>query len=144
MYGREEIENTLSRFMNSFDLKDWLAMAGVLAPTLHVDYSDLRGDPPMDLDANDYIKLRVEALQHLSTQHLLTNLDVRTTADSASVDATCLIFRSDGNRRFDSHVFYTFALVRLAGNWRISGIKQRLLWSEGDPTLHKGAALRRS
>ena len=46
MPAREEIENTLNRFMNSFDLKDWALMVDLLEPTIHIDYSDLRGGPP--------------------------------------------------------------------------------------------------
>ena len=137
---REEIENTLNRFMNSFDLKDWATMASILEPTIRVDYSDLRGGSPREISAADYVNARVEALQHHSTQHLLSNIDVAAADGSASVNASCVIFRSDGAKQFDSHAFYTFSLVRLGSVWRIAAITQRILWNEGDPTIHKGAA----
>jgi SnoaL-like domain len=74
MSTREEIENALNRFMNSFDLKDWATMASVLEPTIRVDYSDLRGGPLEEISAAEYVNARVDALQHLSTQHLLSNI----------------------------------------------------------------------
>jgi len=138
MSDREQIENTLNRFMNSFDLKDWAVMRGLLEPTIQIDYSDLRGGPATDVSSDEYVRLRAEALQHLSTQHLLTNLDVVMSDGSASVGATCMIHRSDGTRHFNSHAVYTFSLAMSGGAWRISGIKQRILWNEGDPTIHKG------
>jgi len=138
MSPRDEIQNTLSRFMNSFDLKDWASLRDLLEPTLEVDYSDLRGEPATELSADEYVRRRAEALQHLSTQHLLANLDVVTSGSSATVGASCMIHRSDGAKHFDSHAFYTFSLSMTGGSWRISAIKQRILWSEGDPTIHRG------
>lgn len=140
MSAHEEIENTLSRFMNSFDLKDWTALASVLEPTIRADYSDLRGALPREISAADYVGARVEALQHLCTQHLLGNIDVVTEDGTALVNATCLILRTDGEKQFNSHAFYTFSLVCSGGVWRISGIKQRILWNDGDPSIHKGTA----
>jgi hypothetical protein len=138
MSTREEIENTLNRFMNSFDLKDWALMGNLLEPTIQVDYSDLRGGPETEISAAEYVRARAEALQHLSTLHLLTNCDIATSDTSALADAACMICRSDGTRHFNSHAFYTFSL-KLRGNaWKISAIKQRILWNEGDPSIHKG------
>ena len=138
MSTREEIENTLNRFMNSFDLKDWALMANLLEPTIGVDYSDLRGGPATEISAAEYVKARAESLQHLSTQHLLTNCEVATSDSSASVGATCMIYRSDGPRHFNSHAFYTFSPTLSGSAWKISAIKQRILWNEGDPSIHKG------
>jgi uncharacterized phosphosugar-binding protein len=138
MPAREEIENILNRFMNSFDLKDWTMMVNLLEPTIQVDYADLRGGPATEITAAEYAKARAEGLRHLSTQHLLTNCDIVTSDGAASADATCMIFRSDGARHFNSHAFYTFSLVLRGHSWRISAIKQRILWNEGDPSIHKG------
>jgi hypothetical protein len=66
MSTRDEIENTLNRFMNSFDLKAWAVMASLLEPTIHVDAA---------LDS------------------------------SASVGASCIIYRSDGATHFTSQRF---------------------------------------
>lgn len=144
MTDREQVATTLNRFMNCFDLKDWRLMAELLAPTIATDYADLRGSSPAQIAADDYVRARCEALQQLATQHLLTNLDIVVSDTSASASANCMIYRSDGSRHFNSHAFYVFGLRVADGAWRISSITQRILWNEGDPTLHKGAGGARS
>ena len=44
---------------------DWDALRGCLADELRVDYSDLRGDPPRDLAAEEYVLAREEGLAGL-------------------------------------------------------------------------------
>ena len=139
MSAREEIENALNRFMNSFDLKDWAVMTSLLEPIIHIDYSDFRGVPAADISAEEYVRDRAERLQHYSTQHLLTNLDIEALDGSASAGASCAVYRSDGTKHFNSHAFYNFSLTKRGDSWRIAAIKQRIFWNEGDPTLHKGA-----
>ncbi|MGH8689117.1 MAG: nuclear transport factor 2 family protein [Burkholderiales bacterium] len=139
MTDHEQIANTLSRFMNCFDLKDWKLMEELLAPTVKVDYADLRGGPPSSISSREYAKLRSEALQELATHHVLANLDIEALDDAATVSASCLIFRSDGSKSFNSHAFYRFTLSEKDGAWRIAAITQRILWNEGDPSIHKGA-----
>jgi hypothetical protein len=48
-----EIQSVLSRFMNSFDLKDWAQMRSTLATVLSVDYSSLRGEEMTPEGSND-------------------------------------------------------------------------------------------
>ena len=140
MSESDEIRNALSRFMNSFDLADWGAMADQLEPTIDVDYSDLRGEPPARVSAADYVRSRAEALRDLSTHHLLANTEIRVDGSSASVNASCMVWRSNGASRFDSHAFYRFALVKRGVRWKIAAIAQKIFWSDGDPGLHRSAA----
>jgi SnoaL-like domain len=139
MSERGRVENTVNRFMNSFDLKDWRVMKEMLADELRIDYSDLRGEPESVVSANDYVQARRRALEHLSTHHLIANLDVAIDGEDALVHASCMIYRTDGATPFNSHAFYTFVLRRIADGWRIAGIKQKILWNEGSSAIHKGA-----
>ncbi|MGH7290386.1 MAG: nuclear transport factor 2 family protein, partial [Myxococcota bacterium] len=86
----------------------------------------------------EFVRTRSEALQELATHHVLTNLEIETLDGAATVSASCLIFRSDGAKTFNSHAFYRFALIAVSGSWRISAITQRILWNEGDAAIHKG------
>jgi SnoaL-like domain len=140
MTSHEEVANTLNRFMNCFDLKDWRSMAELLEATIQIDYSDLRGEAPAEVTADEYVRARSEALQELSTHHQLTNLDISLSEGSASAAASCMIYRRQGAKVFDSHAFYRFRLGISDGAWRISAISQRILWNEGDSTIHKGAS----
>jgi hypothetical protein len=139
MSNHDEIANTLNRFMNCFDLKDWRLMAELLEGTIKIDYADLRGAPPAEVTADEYVRSRSEALQVLATHHQLTNLDIEVSESTASVAGSCMIHRRQGEKTFNSHAFYRFQLGRSAGVWKISAISQRILWNEGDSTIHKGA-----
>ena len=139
MSNHDEVANTLNRFMNCFDLKDWRLMAGLLEETIDIDYADLRGGPPAEVTAAEYVRARSDALQALETHHQLTNLDIDASESAASVGASCMIHRRQGEKTFNSHAFYRFRLSRSSGVWRISAISQRILWNEGDATIHKGA-----
>ena len=62
MTDSEEIKNTLNRFINSFDLKDWGPMANKLEPRVRIDYAYLRGDPLTEVGATEYLTSRSEAI----------------------------------------------------------------------------------
>ena len=96
------------------------------------------GGAPTEVTAEDYVRARSDALQALSTHHQLTNLVIDVSEGSASAEASCMIHRRKGDKRFDSHAFYRFRLGSSNGVWRISEISQRILWNEGDATIHKG------
>jgi hypothetical protein len=143
MSDRDEIANVLNRFMNCFDLKDWDLMAKLLDASILIDYSALRGEGPKEVTSDEYVRTRSEALQDLSTHHQLTNLDIAASVSSASVAASCMIHRRRGDKSFNSHAYYTFRLGKSDGVWKISAIVQRILWNEGDSTIHAGTQRKR-
>jgi hypothetical protein len=134
----DTVEGAIARFANCFDVKDWAGLEALLTEEVALDYSALRGEVGTVTRAA-YVARRRTALEALATQHLLTNLEVFRAGDSASCRAAGIIYRRAGERRFDSHVLYDFGLVRGPDGWRIAAIKQAVLWSEGDPSLHSGA-----
>jgi len=137
--ARLAVQQTLSRFMNCFDRKDWNGMAALLADPVHVDYFDLRGDAPRSIAAAEFVAARRVALQTIATQHLISNFDVDVRDPTADVQASCVIFRRDGAKHFTSHAIYAFRLERRADRWAIATIKQTILWNDGDAALHRGA-----
>ncbi len=134
----EEISRIVGRFGNCFDLKDWSGLEALLAERVEVDYSDLRGERDI-VSRADYTRRRRNALADLDTHHLLSNLEIEAQGDRATCRASGLIQRRRGERSFDSHVVYVFRLERRSPSWCICGIQQKVLWSEGDPTIHAGA-----
>lgn len=133
----DEIARIISRFANSFDLKDWQALEDLLTERLEVDYSDLRGERTT-LSRRDYVAKRRNALESLDTHHLLSNAEIELSGDSATCRISGLIQRRRGERFFHSHVVYLFRLERRAHSWRISAITQKVLWNEGDSNIHTG------
>jgi hypothetical protein len=133
------VQRTLSRFMNCFDRKDWVGMTPLLADSIHVDYSDLRGEAPRTIAATEFVEARRSALHAIDTHHLIGNFDVEVHGPSADARASCVIFRRNAAAHFTSHAMYAFRLERRADGWTIAAIKQTILWNDGDASVHSGA-----
>ena len=139
MSAEDDIRKSIARFANSFDLKDWALMESVLAEDLTVDYSDLRGDPPTEVSAREYVQARREALDALDTPHIIANLEITIDGKQASVEASSMIFRTLDGLVFNTHARYHFRLFQDQDRgWVIDRIKQTVLWNEGDPGIHGG------
>ena len=137
-FAMQEIINTVNRFANAFDQKDWGALGAVLSDSVELDYLDLRGDKET-VTRNRYVESRKAALQELETQHLMSNHVVEVGNDNAVCTASALIYRRQGEEYFNSHAVYRFELTATGAQWSISAIKQRILWNEGNPEIHSGA-----
>jgi len=134
-----KIQQVISRFANSFDLKDWGGLEACFSEAIYTDYSDLRGTAPETLAASEYVKLRREALDHLKLHHLVSNFEIELSdSNNAICKASMIVWRKSDEEDFSTHCFYTFQLTK-SDNWKISGITQKVLWSEGTSSIHKGA-----
>lgn len=138
-----ELQDLVARFANSFDLKQWDDLAQCLTPTLHTDYSDLRGTPPETLSREEFVEQRRSALHDLQTHHLSGNLEVAVSGESASLKVSMMIHRrSATGETLTTHCLYFFGAVREQGAWRIGSIRQKVLMSYGQPAIHTGIAKR--
>ena len=135
----EAIIKLLSKFANSFDLKDWQTLESTIADTIECDYQDLRGESET-YSKSEYVSLRKQALGHLKTQHLFANLEITIDAEYAVCQLNAIIYRQDNaGKQFNSHAVYRFHLIQLQSNeWKIEKIKQSILWNEGDSSIHPG------
>ena len=125
----------------ALDVKDWVAYRGCFTDEIETDYSDLRGEPPQIVKADDFVALRRTALDRLKTLHLSANHLVTVDGDRATCVSAAIIhrFRPEDGERFDTYCAYTHALVRAGGGWRIIKIKQTVYWNTGNPDIHGGA-----
>jgi 3-phenylpropionate/cinnamic acid dioxygenase small subunit len=128
----------------ALDVKDWVAYRGCFTDEIETDYSDLRGEPPQIVKADDFVALRRTALDRLKTLHLSANHLVTVDGDRATCVSAAIIhrFRPEDGERFDTYCAYTHALVRAGGGWRIIKIKQTVYWNTGNPDIHGGARRR--
>lgn len=138
---RLAIQEVIARFANSFDLKDWSGLQSCFTESIFTDYSDLRGTPPETITAADYVRSRREALDSLKLHHLVSNYEIDfTDTNSATCRASMMVWRKSDVEEFTSHCFYVFQLKRLeTGDWKISGITQRVFWNDGNSSVHRGA-----
>jgi hypothetical protein len=143
LIARDEIRATVIRFATSLDLKDWPRCRSCFIDQIYTDYSDLRGDPPAIVSADDFVELRRRALSDLLTHHVSTNHSIELNGDEATCVSSMIIFRRVPNEpaetAFDTHCVYTHTLVRTSDGWKISKVKQKILWNTGDPRIHAGA-----
>ncbi|WP_131780963.1 nuclear transport factor 2 family protein [Legionella gresilensis] len=132
------ISNVLFKFANSFNLKDWAGLVSTLMDQVDCDYKDLRGKTD-SYTKTEYVNSRKEALSHLKTQHLFSNLEIRCEKEYSYCRLSAVIYRQDKDgKKFNSHVIYNFELTRLFNNeWKIHKIKQVVLWNEGDSTIYR-------
>ena len=138
---RMAVSDVVLQFARSLDIKDWEACRRCFTDEIETDYSDLRGEPPARVTADDFVAKRRAALQHLKTLHLSTNHLVMVEGERATCISTAVIHRlrpGDGER-FDTYCAYTHTLVRTAAGWKIAKVKQTVHWNTGNPDVHAGA-----
>ena len=135
------IQAVIARFANSFDLKDWDGLQACFPESIFTDYADLRGTPPETITASEYVRLRRESLDALKLHHLVSNYEIDfADANSATCRASMMVWRNNDVEVSASHCFYTFQLKRLeTGDWKISGITQKIFWNDGSSSAQKGA-----
>lgn len=126
----------LGRFASSLDRKDWAGLEDLLSEEIAVDY-ELRGQQGT-LSRAEYVHQRRDTLSGLETHHLLGNYEIDIDGEAAVCSASAVIFRRKDADVFHSHVLYHFRLRRHDDVWRISAIAQRVLFNEGDPSIHSG------
>ncbi|MDE2746393.1 MAG: nuclear transport factor 2 family protein [Chloroflexota bacterium] len=135
----EEVSTLICRFQRAFDQQDWAALRDCLDDEIYVDYSSFRGTEPTHVSAEEYVTLRQEALSDLVMQHNHSNLTLSLESDgraSASCNYQIYRFEADGDRHFHSWGTYDFGLARRSGGWKLYSVTQRLLKSEGEPSIH--------
>ena len=134
------IQQVIARFANSFDMKDWDGLRSCFTESIFTDYSDLRGTPPETVSAADYVRLRRESLDHLKLHHLVSNYEIDfPSSSSATCRASMMVWRRSETDEFTTHCVYNFQLTNADGEWKISGITQKVLWNDGKASIHSGA-----
>lgn len=137
---RGKIQEVIARFSNSFDVKDWSGLESCFTASLYTDYGDLRGTPPETVKARDYVASRRKALDPLKLHHLVSNYEIKFLDENrAACRASMIVWRKTETEEFTSHCVYEFQLTKQESQWKISGITQKVLWSEGTASIHKGA-----
>ena len=133
------IQQVIARFATSFDLKDWNGLQACFTESIYTDYSDLRGTPPQTISAVDYVKSRRESLDQLKLHHLVSNYEIDfPDTGIATCRASMVVWRKSETEEFITHCVYTFQLVQQSGEWKITGVTQKVLWNDGKTSIHSG------
>jgi hypothetical protein len=140
LLDRAEIGEVVSRFATALDQQDWPLFRSCFTDEIEVDYSDFRREPPAVVSADTFVSQRCEGLEGLTTQHLSTNHIITVEGNSATCTSCAVIHRrrqrDAKHDALDTHGYYTHTLTRTAEGWKICKVRQRVLWSSGDPQVH--------
>lgn len=140
---RQAIVDTVVRWAQALDAKDWAGARSCFTDEVETDYTDLRGPGPTRVQADAFVELRRQALGRLKTHHVSTNHLVTLDGDQATCQSAMLIHRLDPSREtdntFDTLAHYTHTLVRTLQGWKITRVQQSIAWNRGNPTIHAGA-----
>jgi len=90
---RAAVSDVVLGFARSLDIKDWEACRRCFLDEIETDYSDLRGEPPSRVKADDFVAKRRAALERLKTLHLSTNHLVTVDGDRATCVSAAVIHR---------------------------------------------------
>jgi SnoaL-like domain len=144
---RTKIIDIIVGVANAIDAKDWQKLRSYLANEINIDYFEFRGEPPGQITAEEYIQQRVSGLAGLKTLHISTNHEVTIRGNSAECKSVYRIYRLDPTReceenRLDTGGNYIHQLTQIDGYWRITAIKQTVVFITGNRQVH--GALRNS
>ena len=141
LLDRAAVIDVVLGFARALDAKDWAACRRCFMDEIETDYSDLRGEPPSTVKADDFVALRRTALERLTTLHLSANHLVTVEGDRATCVSASVIHRvrPEDGERFDTYCAYTHGLARTASGWKIRTVKQTVYWNTGNPEIHAGA-----
>ncbi|WP_217575672.1 nuclear transport factor 2 family protein [Streptomyces sp. GbtcB7] len=137
LVDRTEISETITRYFNALDLRDWPAMRATLYDTLELDFSELFGDPRAVIDSDAFIEFGrplmggFRATQHISPNHVIT-ID----GDGDSAEATAYMYAwhavdaPDGvENTYTLRGSYDISMRRTEDGWRMSRLCMHV-WDE--------------
>jgi ketosteroid isomerase-like protein len=133
LVDRQAVVDTIVRYAQALDAKDWAAARACFADEVEAEYADLRGTGPERLTADAFVELRRRALEPLQTHHLSASHLVTLDGDRATCVSATLIHRRDPARArdatFDTLAHYTHGLARTPDGWRITRVRQIVAWN---------------
>lgn len=139
LLARQDVVDLLVRFGRALDDHDWDAYRNCLTPTVRVDYGEATGLPAVDADADEWTRFVRACVEPQLTVHYYTNFVVTFPSGDR---ATCRLnhmscHRMDTRSGASTYVqfgTYEAGLVHKE-EWRISSLRHRLRWAEGNPSL---------
>lgn len=137
---REQVIDTILRFARSLDIQDWVMCRACFTNELETDYSDLRGEPPSIVKADEFVAKRKSGLEGLKTLHVSTNHLVTMEGEEAICTSNAVIYRfaphlAEDNA-FHTYCIYTHRLRKMDKDWKICAVKQTVVANVGNPLVH--------
>jgi hypothetical protein len=141
---RIAISETIVRYFDSLDLRDWAAMRSTLAETIEVDFSELFGDPCATQASDDFVEFArqvltgFDATQHISPNHTVT-VDGDRAAAAAGMYAWHKLSEDGATRTFTLRGRYDIGMVRAGDGWRMESLHMHVWDEAGDKDVFAAA-----
>lgn len=145
---RVEISESIGRFAQSADSRDWEGLISLFTEEVYLDYSSLTGQEPDREGARDLVEEWSAVLGNLdATQHFVGPPTVTIDADEATAvayfQAQHRLHNVTGGEKWTLGGRYDFAFERADGGWKISGLTMSAMWGEGNENIMTLAVARR-
>jgi 3-phenylpropionate/cinnamic acid dioxygenase small subunit len=137
---RDDVVDTLYRFAEGMDWRDWELFRSVFTDMVEIDYSSHRPDQRGMIAADDWVANARRRLTPLdATQHSMSNPRVTVNGNSASitmyVEAQHLLTRHGVTTSYVIGGRYRDRLVRTGDSWRIEALTLEARWFTGDRSV---------
>lgn len=131
------VAQTLYRFAEGIDLRDWELLRSVFTDKLTVDYTSYRGGEPIEMTADDWVaKAQRRFATMVATQHSMTNPRVEDDGDVAAcrmyVEAhhVAVVDGVEEHCRIGGE--YRNVLELIDGRWLVSTLQLNVRWLQGN------------
>jgi hypothetical protein len=146
---RAEIGDVINRMASCQDRREWAGLDEVLAENVDVDYGPGYGGPATGVARGDLIASWQESLTRMdASQHVLSGMQIRLDGDAADVELNELarLTRSavEGSRLYSFGARMELRLARLPEGWRITVLRVRGTWSDGNAAVLGGYKFEKS
>jgi hypothetical protein len=135
LLDRTQISETIIRYFNGLDARDWDAVRATLAGTIDLDFSELFGDPRTVHDSDDFVAFARNVLsgfrhtQHISPNHVITIEGERASATASMYAWHSVPAEGKGGDTYTLRGSYDVGLVRAEDGWRIDRLHMAV-WDE--------------
>ena len=124
---RLEINDLLTRYAHSVDSKDWTLYRSVFTDDAFIDYESAGGIKGDREEVANWLEKTMAGFP--TTQHLISNIDVKIDGDRATVRA--MFYNPMGmpsGKTFWCGGFYNHSLVRTADGWKSERLIEESSW----------------
>lgn len=138
LVDRTVISETITRYFNSLDLRDWRAMRATLADEIEVDFSELFGAPRETHAADAFVGFAEVVLSGFTaTQHISPNHVVELSGDTATASAGMYAWHLVPPQEAEVNTLtlrgrYDIGMVRAADGWRMNKLHMAVWDQEGN------------
>jgi hypothetical protein len=142
LVDRSEISETITRYFNSLDHRDWDLMRATLADEIEVDFSELFGDPVATHRSADFVEFArgvlsgFQATQHISPNHVISIEGDRATASAGMYAWHKVPPDAAAECTFTLRGRYDIGLERTAQGWRMNLLHMSVWDEEGNKGVY--------